>query len=333
MKHGWKRVSARLLLSFVSVVLTLVVLEWCIGHFRIFPHRSLESPAPHHALLHRRSQIPGLSYEMVPNVEMIVDGLQIKINSLGMRDSEPAPKNTSSLVRIVALGDSYTWGWRVPIEEAYPEVLEKLLNQSAGTTRYEVMNFGTIGYSTRDEVLVLRYKALAWNPDILILGYVFNDPETDPVQPLNYYFASQTWWERLELKRLVTRVKYKWDVKRMGGGDYYRSMHSDRSDKWRSVVRAFGEIRDLTSSRRIKVLVVIFPDVPRKGWGVYTNASIGRKVAGLAEANGFEALDLYDVFSHYGSRELRMSDEDFHPTPLGHRLAAQAIQEKLFGWQ
>jgi hypothetical protein len=48
---------------------------------------------------------------------------------------------------------------------------------------------GVGGYSSADEVLVLRHKALSLSPDLIAVGHFFNDPETEPVFPLQAAFA------------------------------------------------------------------------------------------------------------------------------------------------
>ena len=61
--------------------------------------------------LKRKSTIVGLRYEHVPNSEADLMGVNVKINSVGLRDYEyPFEKNDSTL-RILVLGDSQTFGW------------------------------------------------------------------------------------------------------------------------------------------------------------------------------------------------------------------------------
>ena len=56
------------------------------------------------------------------------------------------------------------------------------MNDSAVSNgrRFEVLNFGVVGYSTRDEAIALKQKTIPFHPQGVIIGYVLNDPETDP---------------------------------------------------------------------------------------------------------------------------------------------------------
>src|SRR5262245_31158015 len=118
---------------------------------------------PRSIVIHQASSIPGLTYEMAPNRELTArNGIPIQTNQFGMRDSTTIALKTDSRCRIAVLGDSYTFGLGVREEETYPKVLEKLLKQSPAAARcqFEVLNFGVVGYSSHDESLVLRYRAI-----------------------------------------------------------------------------------------------------------------------------------------------------------------------------
>ena len=55
---------------------------------------------------------------------------RIVTNSHGMRDAEPLPSDLPGLIRIVCIGDSVTFGYGVKGEEAFPNVLEALLQRT-----------------------------------------------------------------------------------------------------------------------------------------------------------------------------------------------------------
>ena len=288
-------------------------------------------------LIHQPSPITGLSYELAPNIDTTWDKMIIRTNSHGMRDDEPIPGKNDSLLRIAVLGDSFAFGLRIPADEAFPQELEKRLNESTSNRsyHYDVLNFAVVGYSTREEALVLKHKALAWDPAVVIVGYVLNDPELDPIQPLHAYFGKPHWWQFSHLFRLIARVKYNWDGERLGGGNHVKYLHAEGEDKWIGVVDAFSDIKDMTSRRRIKVLVVIFPILKKElqektwnGWSDYPYKGLHKQVSHLATSNDFQVIDLYEAYFAYRPRDLFVSPWDGHPNRLGHDLAARAIAEK-----
>jgi lysophospholipase L1-like esterase len=101
---------------------------------------------------------------------------EIRINSIGLR----GPKlRQDGAVRILALGDSCTFGYVVSESASYPAVLQKLLDDRGGPTRYEVLNAGVEGYTSWQGLIYLRERGLALNPAIVIFGYGFNDATRD----------------------------------------------------------------------------------------------------------------------------------------------------------
>jgi lysophospholipase L1-like esterase len=93
-------------------------------------------------------------------------------NSLGLRDPEIEDDGAT---RILAIGDSCTWGWGVPQGDAYPQVLQRLLDDRYGSGRYRVINAGTPGYTSYQGLVYLRERGLRLHPRIVIFGYAFND--------------------------------------------------------------------------------------------------------------------------------------------------------------
>ncbi len=77
----------------------------------------------------------------------------------GMDDKKP---------RILALGDSFTWGAGVANEETWPEVLEQ-------QTRSDVINAGYPGTGTQQQLILLRECGLMIRPDITIVAFFIND--------------------------------------------------------------------------------------------------------------------------------------------------------------
>lgn len=64
--------------------------------------------------------------------------------------------NTSDAYRIIALGDSFTFGENVSTKDNYTEKLEDLLNTSCLKGKFEVINLGVRGYDI--QYMLERYK-------------------------------------------------------------------------------------------------------------------------------------------------------------------------------
>ncbi len=98
-------------------------------------------------------------------------------NRFRFREREFAVPKPAGLCRIMVLGDSFTWGKGVWVEERYTTLLETDLNQAYPDKAFEVLNFGFPGAPTTRERDSLRdYKNLV-EPDLVVLGFVLNDPQ------------------------------------------------------------------------------------------------------------------------------------------------------------
>jgi lysophospholipase L1-like esterase len=324
-----------LALALSSCLVALVVAELVLRARHPVPYMEPLTRQPRDAwlgLLHTESDIPGLAYELVPGRTKHARGAWIRTNSHGMRDDEPRSED-SGVRRVVVLGDSFTFGFGVSGNETYPNVLERLLNESSGGDRFEVLNLGVGGYATRDAVLTLQHKGMRWNPELVVLGYTLNDPEIDPIQPLHQYFEAPRWWQHSLLLRLIAWRKFQWDKRRLGRRDYYRYLHA-HPRKWGSVVDGFAKLGAIAREGGIPALVVIFPETgARARWSPYSYEDLHRLVAETATGKGLHVLDLYDVFSPLPAADLTLSPDDHHPSRLAHELAAKAILDWMAEWR
>lgn len=91
----------------------------------------------------------------------------VKINSLGFRDREFAPK-PAGRIRILAVGDSFTYGWGVEANESWPKLLEARLRQLGRDV--EVANLGKPGASPAEYAAIVSKAVPVLKPDLVIVG-------------------------------------------------------------------------------------------------------------------------------------------------------------------
>ncbi len=99
--------------------------------------------------------------------------ISISQNSSGFRDRERTRDKRPGSMRILCLGDSFTWGWGVEEPAIYTRVLERALE--GGDTQIEVANAGVGGYSTDQLLIYLREEALEYSPDLVLYQAARND--------------------------------------------------------------------------------------------------------------------------------------------------------------
>jgi lysophospholipase L1-like esterase len=94
---------------------------------------------------------------------------RVRTNALGFREPRlPGPK-PPGVRRIVALGDSFTQGYGVEEHEAYPRLLEGLLDG------VEVINLGVGASCPLDYAANFAEVGRAYEPDIVLVGLMAND--------------------------------------------------------------------------------------------------------------------------------------------------------------
>lgn len=117
-----------------------------------------------------------------------------------------APPWHPGKVRILALGDSNTYGLWVGKEAAYPKVFERLWNQLGRTPQVEVLNLGYPGTNSSQVLAQCDRYLAAFRPDIVTLMIGANDAWTQPV-PANtrssFATSLDSWlWRTSRLYRL-----------------------------------------------------------------------------------------------------------------------------------
>jgi lysophospholipase L1-like esterase len=135
---------------------------------------------------HRR-----LRYGLVPNSDYYG---WFRINSHGFRGREVSVAKPAGVLRIVCLGGSTTFdGGSVGKDRPWPEVLEAELRKRLGTSSIEVLNLGIGGATSLDSLIDLQMRALAFQPDLIVVYQAHNDliysippsrPENSPLFPL-----------------------------------------------------------------------------------------------------------------------------------------------------
>lgn len=116
---------------------------------------------------------PERGWSLVPGIRVTQGDTEFTVtqthNALGFRGPEIAASRSPERPRVLVLGDSMTYGHGVEDAETYSAVLQQL------EPRLEVINAGVPGYSGVEELLLLRDEGMRLEPDLVILGFFWND--------------------------------------------------------------------------------------------------------------------------------------------------------------
>lgn len=133
--------------------------------------------------------------EYFPSGKNIEEPVWVRSNRFGLRMREVSLEKPTGVTRIACLGDSSTFGWMIAEEEAYPPVLETLLNQNSSQP-YEVLNFGVPGYTSFHGRYHYFRRVKEFAPDIVTLAFGFNDS-------FEFLFEEKNFFAELEKAGLI----------------------------------------------------------------------------------------------------------------------------------
>jgi len=103
------------------------------------------------------------------------DGVRVRANSRGHLDDEVTRQKSAGTYRILMLGDSFTAGSGVRIEDAFPQRLERQLNRP-GRARVEVVNTAVGGWNPFQYAQYFEYYGREFQPDLVMVAFfVGND--------------------------------------------------------------------------------------------------------------------------------------------------------------
>lgn len=335
-----------ILLLIISVLLVMVGLE--IG-LRVSNWTLDPNPSNVNRYCHQYDEL--LGWRGKPDTHLIgygknIESLSVDLNSRGFRDKEYTFKKPPSIKRIVILGDSFAWGYNVKLEDSFPKVLEKALGE-----KFQVLSLSVLGYSTDQELILLKQEGLRYEPDIVILALFLNDVfdngniATDGFRYPKPYFSIDR--DGLNLKNIpVPYLK-----NRMRSVEFIKSriyklrailwtppMHRRYawlnvlepryrgSKDWQITFALLSYMNYLCQRNNIKFMIAV---VPLEVQIADKNTRLPQYIlAGFGEKIGIPVLDFLSIFEMHNDKQLYFSNE-LHWNSTGHRIAAEAIKDFL----
>ncbi len=264
-----------------------------------------------------------LPFSHVPNSRGVYYGVPIEINSLGFRDYEYTVNKPHGAKRILFLGDSFTLGWGVPLNNIFPKRLEHMLNKEH--PKVEVINLGVGNYNSMMEHELFKSQGLRLNPDLVVLVYFVNDAEPTP-QPSRFRFIIKYSYFAAFLTDQYIKARHRL-LRSMELDAYYRHIYSPDSAALSLNRTAIKKLIALCRLNNIKLLLVNFPEL--REFRNYPYMFATEYIRDIADSNNTPFLDLMNYLSPVEPSSLWVSDEDPHPNIKAHAVAAEAIYDKI----
>jgi len=330
-----KELTGRVLLVAISTLIAVgcaeVLFRWYTGltFDRKFP------PWTGNLVVVRGAQV----FAFKPNVSGVFPGnvdqtrtFPYRTNAQGLRDRDRGAKGADTK-RVLVIGDSYTWGYAVAEEEAYPQVAEKLLMER-GRPDIEVLNGGVPDYNSRQERVLLEKLMSVYEPDVVFLAYVVNDAEPStamPTPPEEVYRHSYSWF----LTELAERLNRQMFRRRLlpsakdNVGSNYLDGFEEGSVKWKDSREAIREMRDLCAATGRPFAILMMPDFTQALDERYGLLKIHNAVATWGRELNIPVFDVLTLLFHGEDRDKWMVPWDGHPNAAAHRRIAAFLVDKI----
>jgi hypothetical protein len=99
----------------------------------------------------------------------------IETNRLGLRDREFELPRVAGSLRIAVVGDSFSYGWGVPLEQTWVQRLERHLRAEGPPRPVEVVNLGKPGGDPLDAAAIAERVLSELRPDLLVVAITQGD--------------------------------------------------------------------------------------------------------------------------------------------------------------
>jgi lysophospholipase L1-like esterase len=261
-----------------------------------------------------------------PSWETHYGEVLVTYNERGLRD-RPILTKAENEYRVLALGDSVTFGTGVNQDKTFAARLELLLKERLHRP-VRVINSGVGGYNTVQEVTYFKQEGITLQPDLVMLTYVQNDVEVNkgPFDP----WAQSSPWGKSFPDMVITMVGKLW---------FYRLMHhtytyalpkpqsgltpttQQESRGWRESMSALGELVAVCEERKIPLIMFFRRMHPDENNLLLADV--------VRHAKGVPVKDMAPWFEGINVSSVVNSKVDGHPNAEGHRVMAERMAEDI----
>ncbi len=312
----------KIFLILISVIISLCIAELIL---RFFPRYNLECFSADSNFweaksgLHRPSKL--LGYEPIPNSSPA-------INSFGMFDKEYNFKKEKNIYRIIVLGDSIT------AHGEYTKFLEDKLSRNNSGRNFEVWNCGVGGFNIEQYANYLKYKAMRYNSDMIMIGFCLNDfligipvaYNTDKNTLIVYYNPYTK--TKLLMNKFLFRYSNLYRFFMLSLDKVLLNVHFPKmeNNSEKTGYMCLKTIRDIAKKRNSLLFGVVFPYLkPLNEYTEFEKNEYNTMVKVLKQLD-IDFIDLHLYLSNIDLYKWRQkSDDKHHFIKEGHSLCADII--------
>ena len=241
--------------------------------------------------------------------------IKYEINSLGFRDKEYNFTKCQDCYRILIIGDSFTEGKGVNIENTFQNLVEIELNKKHSKP-IEVINAGVDSNSIVLEYLRLKNNLLKLSPDLIILNFDIGDV----IQDFEYLLYAD-YSESGEIIGVNGCTRHILNHTIPSYVIFTQPDYDDQefvSNAWTNTFTYLSKIIELTIEENIRLVITTYP---RKFQLIDKSRQLPQKmVLNFCNEKNLSCLDMTSKF-----KENEFFKYDPHWNKKGHNIASESI--------
>jgi lysophospholipase L1-like esterase len=285
--------------------------------------------------------------------------VEVRTNGCGLRDHREYSSKRDGVFRILALGDSFTYGFGLKYEDTYLRHLEKLLNNFQSPEQIEIIKAGVPGFQTPHELNYLKHYGLLLNPDMVLLGFIGEDMMYRDLSLRASPHHKSVIWSlfsarsvgQLEIRmrrsshlyNLVSsfstsqRAFLRWLVEKKANDSFVlRSYPPKWQKRWNETEGYLNEMYTVLSASDIPLVIVVIPlriqillhqfKIDNNRFDIEKPAKL---IKGFGATYGVPVLDVLPRFLESAREGDLYFPVDGHPNPTGARILAVELDAFL----
>ncbi|MDO8414267.1 MAG: GDSL-type esterase/lipase family protein [Gallionellaceae bacterium] len=289
---------------------------------------------------------PLLGWRLKPNLhDQWWDYTPFSTNSQHVRYPADIKKKEPGALRIVCLGDSVTFGYRVPTTWAdnplaydkavlpYPGLLEDKLKALLPGRKVEVIAWATPGYTSHQGLAWIK-RDIGWlQPDILIVNYGWNDSDYRARADKDT-LPSESWqvglrWLSAQSQAVVYAARWLRSARNgSSAGVVAQQVNRVSSEDY---VKNMMEITRIAQEHHAKpiILAQVYRDAVSNPLQAKTIIENRINLGGAAAQAGIPFIKIEELIETGYPKNTAIFGEIVHPNHLGHRLMADVLYNYL----
>ncbi|MDH4157846.1 MAG: SGNH/GDSL hydrolase family protein [candidate division Zixibacteria bacterium] len=266
--------------------------------------------------------------------------LSYRTNSLGLRG--PEVRDPKDGYRIIALGNSCTFGWGMPWENTWTYNLQQILDSLVPDKKCEVINAGIPGYSTHQAKIFLARELVGLRPDMVLVMLGWNDQwsagqgitDAEQDMPSQLILDIQNLLSRTRLYRLMRKAVLS------ASEEQLEVRLDDVTGKRRvSLQEYFKNLREIARIARNSKARSVFLVPPVASLEIYFDGTLSdfhsrhetyqAQVVRAADYAHAPLVDLQAAFDQYVNLFDDAEDDPIHFNNLGHQVVARTVAKVI----